>query len=37
MRKIKNCTKGHRKKIEKTRFGKVNPENDISHDAQKVI
>ena len=37
MRRIKYSTKGNQIKVEKTRFGKVNPENDVIHDAQKVI
>jgi hypothetical protein len=35
MRRIKYSTKGDQIKVEKTRFGKVNPENDVIHDAQK--
>jgi hypothetical protein len=34
---IKYSTKGNHIKIEKTRFGKVNPENDVIHDAKEVI
>ena len=29
--------KGNQIEIEKTRFGKVNSENDVIHDAQNVI
>ena len=37
MRRNKHCTKSNQMKVEKTRFGKVKPENDVIHDAQKVI
>ena len=37
MRRIKYFTKSNQIKLEKTRFGKVNPKNDVIHDAQKVI
>ena len=37
MRKIKYSTKGNQIKVKKTKFEKVNPENDVIHDAQKVI
>jgi hypothetical protein len=37
MRRIKYLTEGNQRKVEKTRFGKVNPENDVIHDAQKVM
>jgi hypothetical protein len=36
MRRIKYCTKGNQIKVEKTKLGKVNPENDVIHDAKKV-
>jgi hypothetical protein len=37
MRRIKYSTEGNQIKVERTGFGKVNPENDVIHDAQKVI
>ena len=37
MRKIKHSTKRYQIKVEKTGFEKVNPENDVIHDAQKEI
>ena len=37
MRRSKYCTKGNQIKVKLTRLGKVNPENDVIHDAQKVI
>jgi hypothetical protein len=37
MRGIKYSTKGNTIKVEKTGFWKVNPKNDIIHDAQKLI
>ena len=37
MRRIKYSTKSNQIKVEKTRFGEVNSENDVIHDAQKVI
>ena len=37
MRRIKYSTKSNQIKVEKTRFGKVNSENDVIHDGQKVI
>ena len=37
MRRIKYSTKGNQIKDEKTRFGKINPENDVIHNAEKVI
>ena len=37
MLKIEYFTKGNQIKVKKTRFGKVNPENDVIHDAKKVI
>jgi hypothetical protein len=30
-------TIGNQIKVEKTRFDKVNPDNDVIHEAQKVI
>jgi hypothetical protein len=35
MRRIRPL--GNQKKVEKTRFGYVNPENDVIYDPQKVI
>ena len=37
MQRIKYFTKGTQIKVEKTRFEKINVENDVIHDAQKVI
>jgi hypothetical protein len=37
MRRIKYSTKGNQIKVKKNRFDLVNPENDVIHDAQKVI
>ena len=37
MRKIKYFTRDNQIKVKKTRFGEVNPENDVIHDARKVI
>jgi hypothetical protein len=37
MRGIKYLTEGHEIKVENTRFEKVNPENDVIHDAQNLI
>jgi hypothetical protein len=37
MRKIKYSTKRNQIKFEKSGFGKFNPENDVIHDAHKVI
>ena len=37
MRRINYSTKGNQIKVKKPRFEKVNPENDVIHDAQKVI
>ena len=37
MRRIEYSTKCNQIKVEKTRFGKGNPENDVIQDAQKVI
>ena len=37
MRRIKYCTKGTQLTVNKTRFGEFNPENDVIHDADKVI
>ena len=34
---IKNSTKVNQIKVEETRFGRVNPANDVIHDTQKVI
>ena len=37
MRRIEYSTKSNQIKVEKTTFWKVNPENDVIHDAQKVV
>ena len=37
MRRIKYSIKVNQIKVEKTRLWKVNPENDVIHDTQKVI
>ena len=37
MRRSKYSTKGNQINVKKTKIGKVNPENDVIHDAQKVI
>jgi hypothetical protein len=37
MRRVKYDTKGNQIKVRNTRFGRVNSENDLIYDAQKVI